>query len=667
MAKEHGQPPEIDLDSTDKLPILRDVVFEPDVEDDAVPLDRTVSMPGPASFAAAGVQEFTRASGLDLPSLAESVRSVEERISRQRAEFEALTRAYERALDAESASDQRAGALAVELAAARTALESEQSRSRELDRTLADRSGALEAARSRAEEALRLSERHQSESRTLRDSLAARDATIVQALRSLGERDAQLAALQTEHAKMGPVLAANSKSTSQLEAELQTVRARATELALELRTSRETAAAREEQFKRGESELKAQIGRSESELNALRSELGAAKMQATSFLDLLRTREWRRGFDQNMFRELDAQVGAAQAGHGALATERDRLQGRVATLEAQLTEQLAAAEIVEARMAAELAARERALAEARERGGGDARRVAQLLEAAELRQAETATQMAQLRNEQAAQITQLQKAAELRQAEMAAQMAQLRSEQAAQIAQLQSEAETHEQEMTVLMAHLQEARRPIQSIEADVKRLTGELAATNAAGEALEEENRKLRATLERTRGALEEREFLIRRLERSESNNASVLGRIQTSIERLGSVPAPAGAGASSAGAAGEPADWSAELIRIDGERPVTHVLSRRTRIGRATGCELQIDSGSVSRHHALIIVGPREAIIEDLNSTNGVLVNGRKVTRQPLCDGDAITIGETQFRYLARPLHRSAEPKPAETTPTT
>jgi pSer/pThr/pTyr-binding forkhead associated (FHA) protein len=107
--------------------------------------------------------------------------------------------------------------------------------------------------------------------------------------------------------------------------------------------------------------------------------------------------------------------------------------------------------------------------------------------------------------------------------------------------------------------------------------------------------------------------------------------------------------------------------LIRIDGERPVTHVLSRRTRIGRATGCELQIESGSVSRHHALIVVGPRESVIEDLNSTNGVLVNGRKVTRQPLCDGDAITIGETQFRYLARPLHRSPEPPPAEPSPTT
>jgi len=312
------------------------------------------------------------------------------------------------------------------------------------------------------------------------------------------------------------------------------------------------------------------------------------------------------------------------------------LRDQVANLEAQLAAQLAAAETERTRLTAELAARERALGEAREKGSGDARRVAELLEAAELRQAETATQIAQLRGEQAAQI-----------------------------AQLRSEAETHEQEMGVLMAHLQEARRPIQAIEADIKRLTEELTAKNAACSTLDEENRNLRATLERTRGALEEREFLIRRLERSESNNANVLGRIQTSIERLGSVSVPVGSSAGAAPAAA--ADWSAELIRIDGERPVTHVLSRRTRIGRATGCELQIDSGSVSRHHALILVGPRESIIEDLNSTNGVLVNGRKVSRQPLSDGDAITIGETQFRYLVRPVQRSPEPNPTETVPRT
>jgi len=631
MAKEHSHPPETDLDKTDELPILKDVMFDVDVEDDAVPLDRTAVLQGP-SLRSAGMPDFARPSGVDLPSLAESMRSVEERISRQDAEYEALTRAYERSREADSASVARANALAVDLAAARAALESEQGRSRELERAIADKAGGAEAARSRAEEALRESERYQSESRTLRDSLAARDATIAQVLHSLGERDAQLSALQAEHARVVPALEATSKSTSQMEAELQASRAQTAAIRADLQTAIQTVAA-----------LNVQVKRRESEVNEARSELGAARTQASSYLELLRTREWRLGFDQNLFREMDAEVGAAHAGHGALESERDRLQGLVASLEAQLAAQSAAAETERDRLPAELGTRDRALAEARGRGGSDARRVAELLEAAELRQAEHTTQMTQLRGEQRAQ------------------MAQSNADLAGQIAQLKSEAETRDSELTVLMAHLQDARRPIQSIEADIKRLNEEVTAKTAACAALDEENGNLRATLERTRGALEEREFLIRRLERSESNNANVLGRIQTSIERLGSVPV--GPGATTV----PPADWSAELIRIDGERPVAHVLSRRTRIGRATGCELQIDSGSVSRHHALILVGPRESVIEDLNSTNGVLVNGRKVTRQALCDGDAITIGETQFRYLARPQHRSAEQQPGAPSPAT
>ncbi len=613
MAKKQSQFPDTDLDKTDQLPILAGSTSDLDVEDDAVRLDQTAVLPGTASLAAAA-SDFVRPSTVDLPSLAESVRSVEERIARQNAEFESLTRAYERSRETEAAAVARANALGIDLGAARAALDSEQHRLRDMDKTLAERSAAVEAARVRVEDVLRESERHQGESRTLRESLAARETTMAQALHSLGERDAQLSVLKSEHAKIVPVLEATSKSTAQLDAELQNSRARADALALELRASRDAQAA-----------LAARLKRADSEMSGARSELAAAKTHAVCYLELLRTREWRRGFDQNLFSELDAQVGAAHLGTSALESERDRLKDRVAALEAQSAAQLAAADAERVRVSAELAARDRLIAEARERGGGDAKRVAQLLEAAELRQAEHATQIAALR-----------------------------SEQAVQIERLQAEAETHEQEMTVLMAHLQEARRPIQSIEADIKRLTEELAAKSAAYGQLEEECRNLRGTLERTRGQLEEREFLIRRLERSESNNANVLGRIQTSIERLGSV-------STTGTATGVAAEWSAELIRIDGEEPVTHVLSRRTRIGRAAGCELQIDSGSVSRHHALIVVGPREAIIEDLNSTNGVIVNGRKVTRQPLCDGDAVTIGEIQFRYFVRSIPPSKEPQPA------
>ena len=85
-------------------------------------------------------------------------------------------------------------------------------------------------------------------------------------------------------------------------------------------------------------------------------------------------------------------------------------------------------------------------------------------------------------------------------------------------------------------------------------------------------------------------------------------------------------------------------------------------TRIGRAPGCELRIDSSSVSRHHALLLLGQRDAIIEDLNSTNGVIVNGRKISRQMLNDGDMVTIGEAQFRFNLTLAPRVLEAPAAE-----
>jgi len=57
---------------------------------------------------------------------------------------------------------------------------------------------------------------------------------------------------------------------------------------------------------------------------------------------------------------------------------------------------------------------------------------------------------------------------------------------------------------------------------------------------------------------------------------------------------------------------------------------------------------------------VGPRVAVIEDLNSTNGVTVNNRRITRQPLKDGDSVVIGKTQFRFVVRPARNMAQQAP-------
>ena len=90
--------------------------------------------------------------------------------------------------------------------------------------------------------------------------------------------------------------------------------------------------------------------------------------------------------------------------------------------------------------------------------------------------------------------------------------------------------------------------------------------------------------------------------------------------------------------------------LIRTDGNTEFVHVLGRRTRIGRGSDNELVLDTKHISRYHAVLLAGPVHTSIEDLNSTNGVFVNGKRVSRHILKDGDRVTVGRTQFRYTVR-----------------
>jgi chromosome segregation ATPase len=102
-------------------------------------------------------------------------------------------------------------------------------------------------------------------------------------------------------------------------------------------------------------------------------------------------------------------------------------------------------------------------------------------------------------------------------------------------------------------------------------------------------------------------------------------------------------------------PPDGAARLlVHSDGGREIVHELGRKTSIGRTPDNDLQIDAKYVSRRHAVILVGPVHAVVEDLNSTNGVLVNGRRVTRHTLKDGDQIALGRSVYRFAVR---KSAE----------
>lgn len=62
---------------------------------------------------------------------------------------------------------------------------------------------------------------------------------------------------------------------------------------------------------------------------------------------------------------------------------------------------------------------------------------------------------------------------------------------------------------------------------------------------------------------------------------------------------------------------------------------------IGRGPDCHIVVRDPLVSRHHAKIARAYGGYFVEDLNSTNGVMVNGRRVNKQMLKYGDRVQIG--------------------------
>ncbi|MER7821811.1 MULTISPECIES: DUF3662 and FHA domain-containing protein [unclassified Streptomyces] len=97
---------------------------------------------------------------------------------------------------------------------------------------------------------------------------------------------------------------------------------------------------------------------------------------------------------------------------------------------------------------------------------------------------------------------------------------------------------------------------------------------------------------------------------------------------------PAPA------AGPGGPRRHW----IEINGTR---HQISHSTLVlGRSTEADVRIDDPGVSRRHCEIRTGT-PSTIQDLGSTNGIVVDGQHTTRATLRDGSRIVVGSTTIIY--------------------
>jgi len=113
------------------------------------------------------------------------------------------------------------------------------------------------------------------------------------------------------------------------------------------------------------------------------------------------------------------------------------------------------------------------------------------------------------------------------------------------------------------------------------------------------------------------------------------------------------------------------ATLIIDTGEQKGRHFrLAARPLVGgRAPAAEIQVVDPKVSRRHFLIAPQASGYAIRELRSTNGVWVNGERVSgERSLADGDRIRVGDTEivFHLADDPDQRDAIREPRKFSPT-
>ena len=96
-------------------------------------------------------------------------------------------------------------------------------------------------------------------------------------------------------------------------------------------------------------------------------------------------------------------------------------------------------------------------------------------------------------------------------------------------------------------------------------------------------------------------------------------------------------------------------------GRHVVAPLAQEWTRIGRSLSADVRFDDATVSRRHALMVSEEGGVSVLDDRSLNGVLVNGKRVERSALADGDEITIGRHAIFFLDTATVGSAAPEAA------
>jgi chromosome segregation ATPase len=643
-----------DLETTAELPVLDVAAYEAAMSEQAGSTD-TFRMPAlqvpSAAAPATPVQvpeERTMQLEYDLRSLSESLRDVEGRLTRKgerlvelerelanaRAERTAaeeraaalVSAAEDRADSLVRAANDRATSLVAELNAARAELSSEQVRAAGLQTNVEQFQITVRAHETREYESAKLLVSREQEVTALRGDLLDADtraASYLETLQSLEGRrnifdeqllglDGELQARDAQLLKLREELVRHSGRARDLSSDVVERQRRIEELEREVNSLASSLGQRNVELEHAE-RTKAKLQESVSSLTEtvgarverIRALENAASNHTESFN--------QRGQEiERITRERDAALAKAASLETSLSSanttldERDTALTSLAEARGDLEKRLTAAQ----QRAEEL---DRNLAVAR----------------AEI--AERASATLRVEGERDEQIKRFA-ASEAR----AVELEQRADDYRESIRQLQ-------EELRSSLARSTELEGDLRAAEDTIHRLEGELRTKSTRLDDLTRTHEEWRNTIESARASLAERDSLINRLETEAANSAQLLGNIQKSIKRLDPAAdsgiheiAPEGA--------------VRLLIRTDGDTEVVHVLGRKTTIGRTPDNDLQIDAKFISRNHAVILAGPNHTIIEDLNSTNGVAVNTRRISRHTLRDGDLVSIGKTTFRFAVR-----------------
>jgi len=97
--------------------------------------------------------------------------------------------------------------------------------------------------------------------------------------------------------------------------------------------------------------------------------------------------------------------------------------------------------------------------------------------------------------------------------------------------------------------------------------------------------------------------------------------------------------------------------------EGKVYDLVDERVTVGRAMDNMIRLEDGTVSHHHAMLVLDGTDYKLRDLNSTNGSRVNGMRVVETRLNHGDQIRLGSVEMRYESD-TKKASQPLPPSQT---